>query len=586
MRTFLPLCSLLLLMALGTPACKKDRSCENCPTANKPPVARAGTDQVVKLPTDSTLLDGRASSDPDGKVVAYRWRQIEGPSASLVVRADSSVTRVRALVPGRYAFELKVTDDKGLSAQDTVVVDVQVDSGINHPPVARAGNDQSVTLPANSVRLDGSGSSDPEDNITAYAWTKVSGPAPFQASNTAALKIDITSLVEGGYLFELIVTDAGGLFSADTVQVTVHPAATVTACDQTVRPRIQVKLVDAGTLSQPMRGMAVTAAGNKILFAGGSTYRRSAFALTSRVDIYDLTTQRVSTAELSEARYLVAAAASGNKVFFAGGEVGDGTWPVNTVDIYDVASDTWSKAALSVAGHGIAAAAVGNKVLFAGGDGGLSGPRREYTVDIYDLTAHTWSAATLSEAKRGGLSAVAANNKIYVAGGEGWPSYPVPGSFFASKRIDVYDPATNSWSTDVMLEGKQYLAAVAAGSKIFWAGGITGSAATSYQTSCVVEIKDVVTGQSSVQQLSAPAKWYLNSGQYGLVKDSKVIFYRVEAAGHGNFDIYDLATNSWSVGVLPVSIDDASIIAVNGTIYLAGGWVNGAVSDKIWKVEF
>lgn len=582
MKTSFRLCSLLLL-ALAVPACKKDRSCENCPPDNQPPVARAGTDRVVKLPVDTTTLDGSASSDPDGKVVAYEWRQVDGPAGSRVVRADAAVTSVHSLAQGRYAFELKVTDDKGLSGQDTVVVDVQVETGINHPPVARAGDDQSITLPANSVRLDGSRSSDPENNIIAYAWTKISGPS-FQMGDATAVQTSIAHLVEGAYLFALTVTDAGELTDSDTVQVTVYAAATVSACDQSHRPNIPVRLVAAGTLSQPRWGMAVAAAGDKILFAGGNTNRGRSFS--SRVDIYDRSTQKVTTSELSEARYSVAAVAAGNKVFFAGGETGDGTAQVWTIDIYDVATNAWSNALLSVPGSDIAAAAAGGKVLFAGGSGGASGLRHR-TVDIYDLATDSWSTASLNEAKESGVTAVAALDKVYLAGGTSWPPNLQLGTWFATRRIDVYDPATNTWSTDNMVEGKYAHAAVAAGSKIFWAGGFTGAYANaSIDTSCVVEIKDVVTGQSTVQQLSAPAVWIQNNGRYSVVQDNKVIFYRSGGGDQGQFDIYDTATNRWSVGVLPTPIVEASIIAVSGTVYLAGGWMNGALSDKIWKVEF
>ena len=145
MKALLGFCSMLLL-APAAPACKKERACENCLLngllpglpANKPPVARAGPDQVVKLPTDSTLLDGRASYDSDGRVVAWGWRQVDGPMAAKVSRTDAAVTLLRSLVQGRYAFELKVTDDRGGSAQDTVAVDVQIDTGLNFPIRSRS----------------------------------------------------------------------------------------------------------------------------------------------------------------------------------------------------------------------------------------------------------------------------------------------------------------------------------------------------------------------------------------------------------------------------------------------------------------
>ncbi|MEJ7589690.1 MAG: kelch repeat-containing protein, partial [Ferruginibacter sp.] len=331
-------------------------------------------------------------------------------------------------------------------------------------------------------------------------------------------------------------------------------------------------------LSQTREGIAVASAGNKILFGGGVDWS-SGTGNSSRVDIYDLTTQTWSKAELSVARYDITAMAAGSKIFFAGGEAGDGTAPVNTVDIFDVSTNTWSASSLSVAGYSIAPAAVGNKVLFAGGEGGFTGgwPRGS-RVDIYDLTTNAWSTHSWSEVKRGGHSAVTVNNKVYFAGGEGWPANPVMGTWYCSNRIDVYDNATNSWSTSSLSEGKLGHASIAVDNKIYWAGGYTG---TSHPVtrSCTVEIRDVVTGASSIQYLSKPNDWLS-----AVTKDNKIIYYSSNSSTM--FDIYDIATNTWAIGVLPVSMQGASIISVNNTIYLAGGKVNGVLSDKVWKLEF
>jgi hypothetical protein len=35
----------------------------------------------------------------------------------------------------------------------------------NHPPIANAGPDQTITLPTNTVSVNGSSSSDPDNNI-------------------------------------------------------------------------------------------------------------------------------------------------------------------------------------------------------------------------------------------------------------------------------------------------------------------------------------------------------------------------------------------------------------------------------------
>lgn len=91
----------------------------------------------------------------------------------------------------------------------------------NQPPVARAGADQTVSLPAENVRLDGSGSTDAENDISSYAWTEISGPVAGTITNASTVQTAITNLVQGTYQFELEVIDGGGLSSKDTVSINV-----------------------------------------------------------------------------------------------------------------------------------------------------------------------------------------------------------------------------------------------------------------------------------------------------------------------------------------------------------------------------
>lgn len=69
--------------------------------------------------------------------------------------------------------------------------------------------------------LDGSCSYDVNKNISSYLWTKISGPSSFNIANANVVQTQLTNLVEGIFLFQLRVTDAGGLFSMDTLQVSV-----------------------------------------------------------------------------------------------------------------------------------------------------------------------------------------------------------------------------------------------------------------------------------------------------------------------------------------------------------------------------
>jgi hypothetical protein len=81
--------------------------------------------------------------------------------------------------------------------------------------------DQIMTLPDNSNILDGTRSTDPENNITQYLWTKISGPSIFSIDSIRSVKTVIRNLVEGDYEFELKIVDADGLSDTDTVMVKV-----------------------------------------------------------------------------------------------------------------------------------------------------------------------------------------------------------------------------------------------------------------------------------------------------------------------------------------------------------------------------
>ncbi|MEJ7830745.1 MAG: malectin domain-containing carbohydrate-binding protein, partial [Segetibacter sp.] len=96
----------------------------------------------------------------------------------------------------------------------------------NRLPIALAGSDITLTLPVNSALLDGSGT-DADGAITNYQWTQVSGPniATFNNSTLEAPKV--SELIEGTYLFRLVVKDNYQLPGfADEVSIKVNPVST------------------------------------------------------------------------------------------------------------------------------------------------------------------------------------------------------------------------------------------------------------------------------------------------------------------------------------------------------------------------
>jgi hypothetical protein len=221
----------LVLITLLQLSCKREYSKEGGSKINLPPVALAGADQSITLPTDSVLLNGTNSSDPDGQIMVWRWTKIAGPASFTFIHPDSSLTVVRPLSQGVYLFVLKVTDNQGAFALDTVKVTVNSVNQVNHPPIACAGADQSIILPIASVQLNGNCSSDPDNNMATFLWTKIAGPATFSLGNATSIQAQATNLMAGVYRFELRITDSGGLTDRDTMMVTVsNTAQSCTQC--------------------------------------------------------------------------------------------------------------------------------------------------------------------------------------------------------------------------------------------------------------------------------------------------------------------------------------------------------------------
>ena len=75
-------------------------------------------------------------------------------------------------------------------------------------------------------------------------------------------------------------------------------------------------------------------------------------------------------------------------------------------------------------------------------------------------------------------------------------------------------------------------------------------------------------------------------GSKQLQKIIRLYFSQDGELNKNKFDIYETTTNTWSIGVLNQNIEGASIISVNNTIYVAGGVVNGVMSNQVWKLEF
>ena len=192
--------------------------------ANQPPTANAGSNIVITLPTNSTTLTG-SGTDADGTITGYAWTRISGPATYTLANANAATTALNNLVQGVYIFRLTVTDNSGATATDDVMVTVNASAPSNQAPIAIAGNNITLNLPANSTTLNGTASFDPDGTIVSYAWTRVSGPATYTIANANAATTGLSNLVAGTYIFQLTVTDNSGATDDDNITVIVSSVA-------------------------------------------------------------------------------------------------------------------------------------------------------------------------------------------------------------------------------------------------------------------------------------------------------------------------------------------------------------------------
>jgi hypothetical protein len=66
----------------------------------------------------------------------------------------------------------------------------------NQAPIADAGKDTILTLPVNSLILDGSASYDLDGTIASYRWSKRVGSSSYQISGPESAKPEVSKLVE------------------------------------------------------------------------------------------------------------------------------------------------------------------------------------------------------------------------------------------------------------------------------------------------------------------------------------------------------------------------------------------------------
>ena len=183
----------------------------------QPALADAGRDINLTLPYAANL--NGTNSMALGGISSYNWTKVSGPAAFYLVSPAASTSFLNSLVAGAYTFRLTITDFKGNTSSDDVVVSVQGNTS-PEAPVANAGKDETIPTGQSTV-LDGRSSYTNSGSIVSYKWVKYAGPTTYDILNPSEPQTWIRNMTAGTYVYRLTVTSSNGLTGFDDVTIIV-----------------------------------------------------------------------------------------------------------------------------------------------------------------------------------------------------------------------------------------------------------------------------------------------------------------------------------------------------------------------------
>jgi RHS repeat-associated protein len=249
---------------------------------NAAPSVEAGPALTIELPAPAEL-HGTVTDDalPRGSSVTVTWSEVDGPGEVTFAAANAAVTTASFSAPGVYTLRLTASD-----TQFTVTDDVVVTVLKNVAPTVEAGLDRTITLPIDTVALDGTATDDglPSGSSLAVTWTKVSGPGAVAFGDAQSADTPATFSLDGEYVLQLTASD-GALSSSDTIAITVIPRNEPPVVDagqgQTVRLPSVAELRGTMTDDGLPRGSSVTVTWSVAVGPGPVTFADLHAAVTT-----------------------------------------------------------------------------------------------------------------------------------------------------------------------------------------------------------------------------------------------------------------------------------------------------------------
>lgn len=229
----------------------------------------------------------------------------------------------------------------------------------------------------------------------------------------------------------------------------------------------------------PRSSFAIAACQNKIYVIGG-------LPNGTLNEVYDPSTDTWATkASMPTNRSQIEANTFDGKIYVICGKTGGAYTTLDSMDVYDPSTDSWTtKAAVanSVAPYKVyvpntnniwttktslpysvanyASAVVDNKIYVIGGQDEFLSSMNLNTVQIYDPATNSWTLGkpapdVVWQAAAGATTNIASPKRIYVTGGEAFQGHPQTNQTFA------YDPEADVWVNASYMPTARYMPTVA-----------------------------------------------------------------------------------------------------------------------------
>lgn len=209
-------------------SCKKDDELQG-----EPPTANAGIDQDAMV--GSTVMLNGTATDPDGDELTFNWAITTSPSGSSATISNAN-NKNASFVPdkvGSYTITFSVSDGIFNTVSDEAIITVT--EALGSPPVAVIRDKDGKTINENNDNnsititqvyvLDGSLSTDPDQDMLTFKWTIVSKPDESNPviNNDTNAESEFVPDIPGEYLIQLEVKDEND--NTNATQVTIFAVA-------------------------------------------------------------------------------------------------------------------------------------------------------------------------------------------------------------------------------------------------------------------------------------------------------------------------------------------------------------------------